>query len=728
MSNHTPQVSDVSVAPNVNKELLHERPLAAEVAGVLAHAAAALNGGPAAAGPPPPPPPPDAGVETLPVNGRYEGEAVDAATGSEFRLELRVDVEGKGATVRVSGDLFQKGGGVTHWGSFTVARPKVEAGEAEVVVKGRPRYGPNKKAPNVLVTIPRGLRPGPRATVTFFDADADEGETYKCIFASPHFRTAEYEVDFVEGTQIFDVYREEPPGAAAREFRLDKVYENAGVELVRKGATDEIKFENVAAPPTGNDGKWSDSELHSAMLTHFSLLDHAAQTDLTREGQWRLWVLVANEHEQAGMRGMMFDSDFGRQRQGCAVFYKLIAGEAATAKRAALRTYVHEIGHCFNLIHPWERFQSATPREWDSLSFMNYVDLYPSGEDAYWKKFAFEFDADELVHLRHAFRDDIIMGGNFFGANADEREAPTFGRPLNDPGLRLTLAARKSFMLCEPVVVEFKLYRKGVRYKRVHQSIHPDRGFVQLAIRKPDGRVVSYRPMAARCLKPEFTVLRKKQPSVYASAYVGYGRDGFYFDQAGFYQLVAVYHSPCGSRVVSEPLTIRVRNPLNETEEEIADLYYGRDQGALFYLLGSDSKHLASGNRSLDNLLDRHGKHPLAVHAHLVKGVNAGRYFKTVTERKSLAARAPRREDSRQRLSHVVESAIKRAAGGPLLDNITLNMCARRLARAHLRLGQPERAQDALRAVISYFRRQRLRPHVLERIEEQAKKTLAEKY
>jgi hypothetical protein len=724
--------ANVTVAPGVNNELPHEIPFTAgEAASVLAQAGVGSNGNgaTAAAATAPPLAAPPAAVDTRLVSGRYGGPNEGAGTPDEMSLELRVDVEGKSATGRVSGDFFQKSGGVLrHWGSFVIASPRVMAGDDEVTIGGRARFGTNKKAPNVLVTIRRAPRPALRATVIFSDAEGNVEDTFGCKFASPFFRTVEYEVDIVAGTEVFDVYNVKSPGAATRPLTVDLAYADAGIEMLRTGVSNVI-VENTAAPPTGTDGKWSDAELHSSMLTNFSLLDHAAQGDLTREGQWKLWLLVATEHEQKGMRGMMFDSHWGRQRQGCAVFYKEIAGGESEAKRAALRTYVHEIGHCLNLVHPWDKAMSSLPpSQSDSLSFMNYVDMYPGGEKAYWEKFAFEFDKHELVHLRHAFRDDIIMGGNFFGTGAAELGARALNRPLNDAGLSLKLESRKSFMLCEPVVVELKLYRKGVRYKRVHRSIHPDRGFVHLAIRKPDGRVVSYRPMAARCLKPDFTVLRKKQPSIYASAYIGYGMDGFYFDQAGFYQLVAVYQSPCGSEVVSEPLTLRVRNPLNEAEEEIADLYYGNDQGALFYLLGSDSKHLSSGNRSLDNVLDKYGQHPLAIHAHLVKGVNSGRHFKTVTERKRLAARPPRAEDSERRLAHIVDSAIGGAAGGPRFDNITLNMCARRLARAKKRRGDEGGAEATLKAVFDYFKRAGLKKHVLRLVEEQAKRTLEEKY
>ena len=43
------------------------------------------------------------------------------------------------------------------------------------------------------------------------------------------------------------------------------------------------------------------------------------------------------------------------QRQGAAVFYNAIQGASAATQRAQLRTYVHELGHAFNLLHSWDK-------------------------------------------------------------------------------------------------------------------------------------------------------------------------------------------------------------------------------------------------------------------------------------------------------------------------------------------------------------------------------------
>lgn len=775
MSNNTTQTVDVSVVADLKVADLkvvadlkkdfprpHNRSWTVEEV-------ECLTGQPGTNGSGPPAALPLAGDRKLRVSGRYEGTNSKPVPGGDFNLELRVDVDGRRPTVRVSGDFFKNSSGVlTHWCSFVFKPQKITAAADVVTIKGFATYGPKQKPPNVVLTIPRvplgadgnedAEDNAPPARITFSNKLGEPAaEEYECKLVSRYFRTVQYEVDTVEGTKVFDSYDAPPlsPGGPPRPLSFAAAYAEAGIEMEGAGEW-EIIPEVTAVLLEGEDRKWDDSELYASMLTHFSLVDLDAQRkDTKRERQWRLWLLVATEHRNANMRGIMFNYEFGRQRQGCAVFYDKIKGDEPDKKRAALRTYVHEMGHCFNLLHSWEKSTSEPQVDdrvnglSDSLSFMNYVDRYRDGEEAYWKRFAFEFDDPELRHLRHGLRDQVIMGGNFFGQGSAEFDPGAFERPAaDDSGLGLELRARRSFMLCEPVVIELKLYRKGARFKSVYESIHPDHGFVQIAIRKPNGQVVPYLPLGSHCIAATLTDLCDHKPSLYASAYIGYGKDGFYFGEAGFYQIFAVYHSTCGTDVISEPITIRVRNPHDEAEEEIADLYYGHDEGKLFYLLGSDSEHLEDGNRNLDTVLDKYCDHPLAVHAHVVKGVNAGRRFKKITEDKTLATRAPKSGDSEKLLSQIVDPTImgkgffqrmwnmtsrrrrveRDSSLPPRLDNITLNMCVRRLARAKKRRGDESGANKTLDAALAYFESKLRRPHVLARIKAQLEKTRMEEY
>jgi hypothetical protein len=464
-----------------------------------------------------------------------------------------------------------------------------------------------------------------------------------------------------------------PSGGASRTLSVVSSYAEAGIEMQPSSATNQVSVAGA-----GIDARWSNAELHASMEQQFSLWKNDAQ--------WKVWLLVATLHEEgAGLRGIMFDQQ-GKQRQGCAVFHDVIGGSSAEPQRAALRTYVHELGHCFNLLHSWQKSLAVppAPNRLDALSWMNYVQNYPGGATAYWAAFPFQFDDPEIVHLRHAFRNNVIMGGNNFAFGAAEFDTQPFYEQIeNNSGLELKLDARKSFALCEPVVVEIKLYVTDKRGRRVHSNLHPKNGFVQIAIQKPGGQIVPYRPLITQCVEPELVVLDETNPSIYASAYVGYGKDGFYFDQTGLYRIRAIYYALDGSEVVSNVLDVRVRNPLNKEDEEVADLYFGDEQGTLFYLLGSDSENLQKGNDAFQEVLTKHKKHPLAVYAELANGINATRNFKTIEADKDLTERAPQPAESVPLLKQVVDAS----QGDAGVDNITLNMAMRRLIRAQKQAG-----------------------------------------
>jgi len=172
--------------------------------------------------------------------------------------------------------------------------------------------------------------------------------------------------------------------------------------------------------------------------------------------------------------------------------------------------------------------------------------------------------------------------------------------------------------------------------------------------------------------------------------YCGFGKDGFYFDRTGFYQVRAIYNAPDGSRVLSDILHLRVRHPVSLADEEVADLFFGQDQGALLYLRGSDSEFLKHGNECFDTVLEKYPTRPLATYVRLMKGINAGRVFRTIdTKEHIIHARKPKPEESVKLLSTVVEASEK----GLGLDSITLDTVIQSVASAQLRMGDKAAAE-----------------------------------
>lgn len=599
------------------------------------------------------------------VSGRYR------SSGAGWQLELRVDVDGLRPMRRVSGDFFQvQGTTTTYFGSFIVNSPTIAITPAGVVIAGLGSYTWAAGAPKIRVTIPRRLifQPPAPATVQFFTLTNQPGASYLCQFVSAFFRTVQIETDHVADVTVplFQQYNTGslPSGGPARTLSVVTAYAEAGIEM-----QPVVSGPAISATEEEADQVWSDSELQAAMVGHFSLLRN--------EPQWKVWELAAKKHELgAGLLGIMFDYYDEWQRQGCAVFYEGLGGVTADKLRLQLYTYVHELGHCFNLLHSWQKSLATPPQanRPSSLSYMNYPWLYPAGPNGFWAAFPYQFDDPELVHLRHGFRNDVIMGGNNFAIGAALEDPHTFNQPVQEnAGLQVELSVSKKnkrFMFGEPITVNVKVTATDTAGKTVHPYLHPSAGLLQIGICDPEGTVKTYRPLIEHCVAGQELRLDASNPSVDISVYCGFGKDGFYFDRTGFYQVRAIYTAIDGSKVFSNILRLRVSHPVTEQDEDVASLFFGKEQGALLYLLGSDSPYLQHGNDAFDEVLEKHPTHPLAEYVRLIHGINSARRFKMIPPGEAkVHVRKPDHAHSNKALSAIVENADK---GKSLIDPLTI--------------------------------------------------------
>lgn len=615
------------------------------------------------------------------VSGRYRSGGIG------FQLELRVDVDGRRPMRKVSGDFYQiSGSTVSYFGSFVVDAPVLTVLPNLVIINGIGRYTWSAGAPKIRISIPRTFifAPPAPATMQFFTLANQPGALYVCQYVSAYFRTVQYELDKAAdvNTPVFDQYNTGslPSGGPARNLSIISAYAEAGVEFQATGRNDVI-----SNTEEGADALWNNSELHDSMERHFS-----QWRDIP---QWAVWEVACHEHVLGtGLYGIMFDQE-GRQRQGCAVFHAGISGNTSDKLRLQLYTYMHELGHCFNLLHSWQK-SLATPPQADrpaALSWMNYPWRYPGGPSAFWSGFAFQFDDPEIIHIRHAFLNDVVMGGSNFAVGSALDSSRPFDENLEDnSGLKVELSVEKdgkSFLFGEPLNVKIKL--TGREGRTVHPYLHPNFGLVQLGICKPNGDVQVYRPLMEHCVMGQSVTLGPENPSLEDVIYCGYGKDGFYFDRTGFYQLRAVYNAPDGSRVMSNILHVRVRHPVSVADEDVADLFFGQEQGTLLYLQGSDSEFLKHGNECFDTVLEKHASHPLATYVRLIKGLNIGRVFKTIdTKERKMSVRKARPEESVKLLSGVAE-----VAENVGLDAITIDTVNQSIADAHLRSGNKAAAE-----------------------------------
>lgn len=666
--------------------------------------------------------PPDAGAAApIPtpvfirrmVSGTYIGSA------GSFRLELRTDVDRPRAQNTASFDFYTMGSVINHFGSFRMISPAISYTSTKVTIEGMFTGTTTVWANRVRIVINRNLifQLAAPATVTFFQ-NTQQGSVYTCNFNNTYFRTVQLETDCEVGASLFATYNtaDLPCPTPHRVLSTVKAYEEAGVQMVMTGNNNTI-----VTSEAGTDARWTESEMHASMVRHFSRY--------TSSAQWAVWLFAARKAVSNGLLGIMFDYLPGlkQHRQGCAVFQdtiKLYHPSTADYNRHLLYTYVHELGHAFNLLHSWDKGRD------DSLSWMNYDWRYDqrNGAGNFWNNFNFIFDDQELVHLRHGFRQNVIMGGSDWAVGAGlehgDAAAEMFSREMieNNSGLKLELMpVKNSYALGEPVVIEIKLRCMDMNGKVVNTNLHPKHDHVRIGILKPNGKVCMYEPLAHNCSMPEESQLTMDNNTAYASSYIGYGKEGFYFDQPGFYRLKGAYLNKDGSIVQSEEIAFRVKSPINQADDQISDKYFTSDVGALFYLLGSDSEVLRKGMDDLQEVSDKYKNNELTVYADLVLGVNEAMKFKVAdSAAQKIITRKRNMPAAKARLTKVF--AASKGDGG--VDNITLNWAYRHLAKAFLLESDEKNAKATLKEMEDTFKHKKLKAPVLQKISKQASAVL----
>lgn len=345
----------------------------------------------------------------------FSTHAERKAKGTE--LELRVDVDGERPMNVISGDIYSNSGEIRKYLSsfrFQGVR-KIETVPNEIVVAGNLRaFDPDlDHFTDIRVSISLDSHPL-EATVQWINNTGSESKCL-CKHASEYFRTAQLEHDYeedvvplesYENTDLFHPFSQRSHPASIRD-----AFAEAGIEII----VAKEKKDSVPHPKgiPGEGSIWTDSELHEAMLKHFSMLED--------NPQWKVWLLSASEYVMSNIKGIMITHK-GKKRRGCAVFQNATGWQSPQEKRMRFFIYIHELGHCFNLRHPWDKSRDgsfAKPYGHSTLSWMNYPWMYYSsdkshGEEAFWDAFRFQFSDSELIHLRHGFRNDVVFGGNTF--------------------------------------------------------------------------------------------------------------------------------------------------------------------------------------------------------------------------------------------------------------------------------------------------------------------------
>ena len=577
------------------------------------------------------------------INLRRSGIAGEyKATRQDIALTLRVDVGAGESLDIISGDLFFETGTSQfefHHSFQTTILVLEEQTDTQML------RGPVKVHREDILDIARLDLEIPDigelvATYTFyqltpFGRQTAATFTFPLAKTSNFFRRVELEVDQVENIPLpglfqTDAHPDTPVDVPPQTMTFQSVYNQTGVNLAVTWGGQDVEVNEA-----GIDGLWTDEELHAAMVNNFAHHQDVAQ--------WRLYLLLATRYISTGVVGIMFDSGDDFPRQGSAVFYEHPAIKnaiGADQDREYLYTIVHELGHAFNFLHSFQKgifhTHGVLPRP-GSLSWMNYPQLFPfgyagpsgwDGSSSYWSQFKFQFDRDELAHIRHNDSMEVIMGGRSFGFAGHLEERP-FEMQSNEPNL--------SFRLWLPSVIDFMQQVEGdVRLRNesdqsieVHPSLHPAGGAMELLIRRPTDRYPKvFKHFTSICIRAELKTLQPGE-AIYQELSPSFGRRHWFFDEPGTYEVQAIYHAPDGRRLTSNIQKVRILLPSAEADRLAAD-FFSTNTGIFLGVEGSRIEQMGPTRDTLKDICQRIPEANIAKQVNIVNALRKVRAFKDV--------------------------------------------------------------------------------------------------
>ena len=331
-------------------------------------------------------------------------------------IELRVDVDGKRPLNVISGDIYSNSGDTRNYlGSFVFQNVKKIKTPAKGILltaeKGSFSKNPELLA-DIQVEIP--FKSHSLKAVFQFRNNQSYQSKHLCRYESKYFRTIRLEHDYEVGVMPLEPYKAKDLSSTSSHLlhpiSIVDAFAKAGIEIL----VVKEKQNSVIPPETiqGSEPVWTNDKLQKTMLKHFKLF--------SEKPDWSVWLFSANEYVMSNFNGITISCKENKRR-GCAVFQTATGWRSTEEKRLRLFIYIHELGHCFNLHHPWNRTRTnhAEISGYATLSWMNlpwryYLSPESCGEEAFWKAFNFQFSDSELAHLRHGFRNDVIFGGNAF--------------------------------------------------------------------------------------------------------------------------------------------------------------------------------------------------------------------------------------------------------------------------------------------------------------------------
>ena len=546
------------------------------------------------------------------------------------REELRLDVDGRYPQMTASGRVVFSHRMITHW-IADVIKVNDDTWEGDIsYLHPNPNYF---KYTSIRIEVQRNIYDSAKkANVTFYNAKTSWQCTYS--FKSKYFHPLMFEYDFAEGSEPLlsintHIHSTHPATLPEEDLTIEMVYRRTGFDV------STTQGDLVPLSLAGADENWSDQELHDAMKVYWS---HFADAP-----QWSVWVFFAERHKYwPYAAGMMFDGIGPNHRQGAAIFtdsayYDYAEGAPSNQvekenwkKRYRFFVACHEIGHCLNLAHSWEK-EKILPfgTSWvtltadtSSTSFMNYPWYYPNGEIAYllnnnsesdfFSNFEYRFDDDELLFIRHAPISFVQPGNANWWDNHGFGNVKTTAQPI------LTLEVRANrenpaFEFMEPVVLELKLKNESNRPVVLDENLLSRHDSMTIIIKKDGKPARQFIPYARYDFLAKTNVLESGAAD-YESLFLSSGINGWDLAEPGYYTIQVCLHLN-NIDVISNPFRMRITPPLEREEEWLAQDFFSEDVGRILTFGGSQV--LTAGINTLKEVSNRLKNRKVAYHARM---------------------------------------------------------------------------------------------------------------
>ncbi|MBI4525419.1 MAG: hypothetical protein HY695_16585 [Deltaproteobacteria bacterium] len=600
-------------------------------------------------------PTPISGPSPSPVAEPTQGAESEALSLLRYRREeLRLDVDGRYPQMTASGTISGPIASRIHWIAKLIATSPISwTGSIWYKDTGGAAF----PYTTVQIQATRSWIPGQRTVVVTFSGGGGPNRVRTLRFASPYFHPVNLEFDCAEGEPAAlsvntCAHPNRPASLPCEDLSVQTVFQRAGFEVTTSPGGP------VPVTGAGPNTKWSDQEMHDAMQTYWSRFANKAQ--------WAFWVFFASLHEMGtSLGGIMFDDIGPNHRQGTAIFNDSFvatppAGDvspAAWVQRMIFWTACHEMGHCFNLAHSWQK-SLGTPwiplaDEPEARSFMNYPYRVAGGQTAFFGDFQYLFSDAELLLMRHAPERFVQM------ANADWFDHHGFqGANVSpEPSLKLELRANREttlFEFLEPVTLELKLTNISSQVCLVDENVLSSADTMTVIIKKEGKPARRLLPYVQYCWLPKKRVLTPGA-ATYESLFISAGRNGWDLAEPGRYTIQVALHLE-GEDIVSNPLPLRVAPPRGYDEELIAQDFFTDDVGRIIALDGS--YFLEKGNDVLRNTVESLADRRVAIHARVALGRVLMQDYKqlvaeSVNGRRGLAVRlrSAQLETAKQHLS-----------------------------------------------------------------------------